>query len=99
AIGPQIENAPRALLAHRALDVGLVALGLAALLALGLAARLPRHEFYAYAIPLACIPVLIPLAGSVNNDNLAFMGGAAATFAVWQAVATGRRFWLALAFC
>jgi hypothetical protein len=98
AIGPRLEAHPQALLAHRALDIALAALGLAALLALGLAARLPRHEFYAYAIPLACIPVLIPLAGAVNNDNLAFMGGAVATLAAWQAVATGRRRWLVAAF-
>jgi hypothetical protein len=97
AIGPVLEGRPQALLAHRILDIALVALGFAALLALGLAARFPRHEFYAYAVPLACIPVLVPLAGSINNDNLAFMGGAIATLAGWQLVATGRGWWLSLA--
>ena len=63
--------------------------------ALGLAARFPRHEFYAYAVPLACIPVLVPIAGAVNNDNLAFLGGAVAMLGAWQLVATGRGRWLA----
>ncbi len=97
AIGPALEGHPEALLAYRALDIAVAALGFAALLALGLAAKFPRHEFYAYAVPLACIPVLVPLAGSVNNDNLAFMGGAVALLAAWQLVATGRGWWLGVA--
>ena len=67
------------------------------MLGLGLAAQFPRQEFYAYAVPLACIPVLVPLAGAVNNDNLAFFGGALATLGIWQLVATDRGGWLALA--
>jgi hypothetical protein len=97
ALGSKLEGHPEALLAYRALDITLAGLGFAALLALGLAARFPRHEFYAYAVPLACIPVLVPLAGSVNNDNLAFLGGAVATLASWQLVATGRGGWLGVA--
>jgi hypothetical protein len=96
-IGPTLEGHPASLLAYRALDIALATLGFAALLALGLAAKFPRHEFYAYAVPLACIPVLIPIAGSVNNDNLAFMGGAVAMLAAWQLVATGRGWWLGIA--
>jgi hypothetical protein len=96
-LGPTLEGDPGALLAHRLLNIILAALGLAATLALGLAARLPRHELYAYVIPLACIPVLAPLAGSVNSDNLAFAGGALATLGAWQRVATGRSAWLGLA--
>jgi hypothetical protein len=87
ALGPKLEGRPQALLAHRLIDVAIAALGFAALLGLALAARLPRYEFYAFAVPLACIPVLVPLAGSVNNDNLAFLGGAVATLGAWQLVA------------
>src|SRR5260370_40176414 len=45
------------------------------------------------------MPVLAPLAGPVNNDDLAFLGGTVATLGAWQLVATGRDGWLALAFC
>ena len=48
-------------------------------------------------MPLGCIPVLVPLAGAVNNDNLAFCGGAIAMLGVWQLLASGRESWLALA--
>jgi hypothetical protein len=97
ALGPALEADPTALFAHRVIDIALAALGFAALLALGLAARFPRYEFYAYAIPLVCIPVLMPLAGALNNDNLTFLGGAVATLATWQLVASGRALWLAVA--
>jgi hypothetical protein len=96
-LGPTLEGDPGALLAHRLLNIVLAALGLAAALAIGLSARFPRHELYAYVVPLACIPVLAPLAGSVNSDNLAFAGGAVATLAAWQFVATSRSAWLGLA--
>src|ERR1700694_4825196 len=49
--------------------VVLVAIGLAALMAVGLAAKLPRLTLYAYIVPIAGIPVLAPLAGAINNDN------------------------------
>lgn len=97
ALGPPLEGHPGALVVHRLIDIGIAALGFAALLALGLATRLPRHEFYAYAVPLACIPVLAPLAGAVNNDDLAFTGGAIALLGLWQFVAIGRESWLAVA--
>ncbi len=97
ALGPRLEGRPPALLAHRLIDVAIAAVGFAALLGLGLAARFPRHEFYAFAVPLACIPVLVPIAGAVNNDNLAFLGGAVATLGAWQLVSTGRAGWLAVA--
>jgi hypothetical protein len=97
ALGPKLEGRPQALLAHRLIDVAIAALGFAALLGLGLAARLPRHEFYAFAVPLFCIPVLVPIAGSVNNDNLAFLGGAVAMLGAWQLAATDRAGWLAVA--
>jgi hypothetical protein len=109
ALGPKLEGFPQALLAHRLIDIAITAVGIAALLGLGLAARLSRHEFYAYAVPLACIPVLAPLAGAVNNDDLAFFGGAVTTLGIWQLVANplatlprersgiGRGTWLAVA--
>jgi hypothetical protein len=97
ALGPRLEGRPRALLAHRLIDVAVAALGFAALLGLGLAARFPRHEFYAFAVPLACIPVLVPIAGAINNDNLAFLGGAVATLGAWQLITTDRAGWLAVA--
>jgi hypothetical protein len=97
ALGPRLEGRPQALLAHRMIDIAIASLGFAALLGLGLAARFPRHEFYAFAVPLACIPVLVPIAGAINNDNLAFLGGAVATLGAWQLVATDRAGWLAVA--
>jgi hypothetical protein len=97
ALGPRLEGRPQALLAHRLIDIAIASLGFAALLGLGLAARFPRHEIYAFAVPLACIPVLVPIAGAINNDNLAFFGGAVATLGAWQLVATDRAEWLAVA--
>jgi hypothetical protein len=96
-LGPRLEGNPYALFAYRLIDVAIAALGFAALLCLGLAARWPRLEYYAYAVPLGCIPVLVPLAGTVNNDNLAFCGGAVALVGVWQLLTTGRESFLALA--
>ena len=97
ALGPELEEHPQAILAHRLINVAFSALGLAVLLGLGLAAGFSRYEYYAYAVPVACIPILAPLAGSINNDNLAFLGGALATLGVWQLAATNRGGWLALA--
>jgi hypothetical protein len=96
-LGPKLEGDPQALLAYRLINIAVAALGFAALLGLGIAARWSRLEFYAYAVPLGCIPVLVPLAGAVNNDNFAFCGGAIALLGVWQLLATGRESWLALA--
>jgi hypothetical protein len=109
AAGPKLEGHPDALLVHRLLGTAITTAGLAALLGLGLAARLSRQEFYAYAVPLASIPVLVPLAGAVNNDDLAFLGGALATLGIWQLAAApvptlprspqtaGKVIWLAVA--
>jgi len=96
-LGPTLENHPGAVTLHRFINVGIAALGLAILLAIPAAAGLTRLDMYAYCIPLAAIPVLSPLAGSVNNDNLAFAGGAIATLAAWRLVATGRTGWLVTA--
>jgi hypothetical protein len=97
AVGPKLEGHPQAILTYRLFDVWLTTGGLAALLGLGLVARFARPEFYAFAIPLACIPILAPLAGTVNNDNLAFLGGTVATLGVWQLAATDRNKWLNVA--
>ena len=94
-LGPTIENNPGALLLHRVFNILLGAFGLAALLAIGLYAGFEKLTFYAYAVPLLCIPVLVPLAGSINSDNAAFAGGALATLAAWEFVATRRTKWLA----
>jgi hypothetical protein len=91
-LGPTLEGHPGALLLHRFLNIVLAMIGLAVMLAI--AAQLPRIEFYAYAAPLVCMPVLVPLAGAINNDNLAFAGGAVVTLAAWRLVATGREKWL-----
>ncbi len=96
-LGPNLEGHPEALIVHRLFNVALAAIGLAALMAIGLLARLSRLTFYAYVVPLACIPVLAPLAGSINNDNAAFAAGGIATLAAWQLIATGNRVWLMIA--
>jgi hypothetical protein len=93
-LGPALEGHPEAILEHRLFNVVLAAIGLAALMAIGLVTKLPRLTLYAYIVPLACIPVLVPLAGSINNDNAAFAGGGIATLAAFQLLATGSRGWL-----
>jgi hypothetical protein len=94
ALGPRLENHPGAVLFYRFLNILIAALGLAAAMAIGLVAGFDRLRLYAYCVPLACIPVLAPLAGAVNPDNAAFAGGAVALLAGWQLVATRRTAWL-----
>jgi hypothetical protein len=96
AIGPTLEGHPPALFAYRMLNVALVTMGLAALFMIALDAQFSRLQFWACAVPLAFIPILVQLAAAVTNDNLAFLGGALATLGAWQTVATGRGRWLAL---
>lgn len=93
-IGPDLEDHPQAIIIHRLINVALGAIGLTALMAIGIMANLPRLTLYAYLVPLACIPVLAPLAGAINNDNAAFAGGGIATLAAYQLLVTGRRGWL-----
>lgn len=88
-LGPKLEGHPGAIVIHRLFNVVLVAIGLATFMAIGLG--LPRLSFYAYIVPLACVPVLVPLAGAINNDNLAFCGGGIATLAAWRLMTTGSR--------
>lgn len=93
-IGPDLEGHPQAIIIHRLINVALAAIGLTALMAIGIVANLPRLTLYAYIVPLACIPVLAPLAGAINNDNAAFAGGGVTTLAAYQLLVTGRRGWL-----
>jgi hypothetical protein len=93
-LGPNLEGHPEANLVHRLFNVVLAAIGLAALMAIGLVAGLPRLTLYAYIVPLAAIPILAPLAGAINNDNAAFAGGGIATLAALQLLAAGSRAWL-----
>jgi hypothetical protein len=93
-MGPTLEGHPEAILFDRLINVLLVAIGLAALMAVGLVAKLPRLTLYAYMVPIAGIPVLAPLAGAINNDNAAFAGGGIATLAALQLLRTESRAWL-----
>jgi hypothetical protein len=93
-LGPNLEGHPQAIIIHRLINVALAVIGLTALMAIGIVANLPRLTLYAYIVPLACIPVLAPLAGAINNDNAAFAGGGIATLAAYQLLVTGRRGWL-----
>jgi hypothetical protein len=80
-LGPELNGNPGAIIIHRLLNIGLAAIGFAALLIIAIVTPLSRSSLYVYVVPLACIPILGPLAGAVNNDNLAFAGGGIATLA------------------
>ncbi len=97
ALGPRLEGRPQALSWFRLFDVALVAIALAALLMIGLDPQFSRLEFWAYAMPLALIPILVQLAAAVTNDDLAFLGGALATLGAWQLVSSGGGLWLVVA--
>ena len=90
-LGPTLEGHPKAIVIHRLFNVVLAAIGFAALMAVGLLAGLPRLSLYAYIVPLFGIPFLMPLAGAINNDNLAFCGGGIATLAAWRLLNTDGR--------
>lgn len=94
AIGPALEERVPALIVHRSINIAIVALALIATLAWIQKLNLSRMEFYAVALPIAATPVLAPLAGSVNNDNLAFAGGALTLFGVFGYLTMERRTWL-----
>ena len=96
-LGPGLEGHPDAILFYRFLNVALATIGLAAWMAIGVALRLPPLKLYAYILPLACIPVLVPLAGAVNNDNAAFAGSGIAAFAAVQLLITSSPAWLVAA--
>lgn len=96
-LGPTLDGHPSAIVYDRLINVMLDTIALALLLAIALAAGIPKPEFYAYVIPLGCIPVLPALAGAVNNDNLGFAGGAVATFAAYKLLTDRHAAWLAAA--
>ena len=98
-LGPRLEGHPQAIFVYRLFNVAIAAIGLAALLAVGIVARLPRFSLYAYIVPVACIPVLVQLAGSINNDNAAFAGGGIATLAALQLLTTEKSSALFVALC
>lgn len=92
-LGPRLEGQPRAIVVFRCINVALTVLGLVALFAIGLSIG-GQGAFYAYIVPLLCIPVLVALAGSVNNDNAAFCGGAITLAALHALLNEGRSQWL-----
>lgn len=96
-LGPNLEGRPGAILHFRLLNVALAATGLLFCLMLGARMFDERLAFYAYAIPLFCIPVLPSLAGAINNDNAAFLGGAIVLLGLARWVDDGRSSFLYLA--
>ncbi|KQW19414.1 hypothetical protein ASC80_18710 [Afipia sp. Root123D2] len=76
AIAPAIAGHPSALMPARLINVAMALAGVIALLVLGRRMRLAPLEFYAFAVMIATVPVLSPLAGAVNNDNLCIATGA-----------------------
>lgn len=95
AIGPKLEHHPGAVIWFRIANCLLAALGLA--LCLTISVPQGRLEFYAYAVPLVAMPVLVALAAAVNNDNAAFAGGALTLAALYRLLQERRRRWLSLA--
>jgi hypothetical protein len=93
-LGPMIEGRPAALTAHRLINVLLVMAGLAALLALARLAGFSHRALLILCVPLVTMPELPALAGSVNNDNAAFGGGALALCGVVGLLKTARLPWL-----
>jgi hypothetical protein len=99
ALGPEIQAHPSSLIFLRLLNVAIGALGVIGLLALAARMELQRFELYAFVIMTVAAPVLVPLAGSVNNDNLAFAGGVLTTLGAYAYVASHRRSWLVISCC
>lgn len=83
ALTPAIAGNPAALLPARLINVALGLAGLIALLVLGRRMGLGRIEFYAFAVMAVTTPVLAPLAGAVNDDNLCIAAGAAAMLGLY----------------
>lgn len=96
-LGPEVREQPTSLIYLRLLNVAIGALGLLALLSLAVRMQLEGLEFYAFAVSCAAVPVLAPLAGSVNNDNLCFAGGALTMLGAYMYVASPKLSWLIVA--
>ncbi len=97
AFGPQLLGRPECVIPARVLNIALVVFGLAALLLLARRMHLGQGEFYAFAAMVAAAPVLAALAGSVNNDNFGFFGGAVSLLGLYVYAATSSRAWLIVA--
>ncbi len=96
-LGPTIEGNSGAVLGLRLLNIAIATVGFGALVALGASLGLSRIEEYAWLVPLLLAPVLTPLAGSVNNDNLAIASGCVALLALHRLAATNQSRWLLVA--
>lgn len=97
AFGPQLLGRPESVIPARALNIALATFGLAALLLLARCMQLGQGEFYAFAAMVASTPALAALAGSVNNDNFAFFGGAVSLLGLYVYATTSSRAWLIVA--
>jgi hypothetical protein len=98
-LGPNITGHPSALIPVRLLNVTIALFGLIALLVLARQMQLGRPQFYAFAAMIVATPVLAPLAGSTNNDNLGFAGGAVGILGLYAYAASLGRSWLIVACC
>jgi len=61
----------------RVLNAGLSALAVACALGVGVLRRFEPRLLLAYSLMIVMTPVLWPIGGAINNDNLAYLGGAA----------------------
>jgi hypothetical protein len=98
-LGPNITGHPSALIPVRLLNVTIALFGLIALLVLARQMQLGRPQLYAFAAMIVATPVLAPLAGSANNDNLGFAGGAVSLLGLYAYAASPGRSWLIVACC
>jgi hypothetical protein len=99
ALGPEVRAHPSSLIFLRLLNVAIGALGVIGLLALATRMELQPLEFYAFVTMTAATPVLAPLAGAVNNDNLGFVGGVFTALGAYAFVASHGRSWLVVSCC
>jgi len=83
-IGTPVEGHPGSILRLRLVNVVIAAFGLGLLFSLSLSVARSTEESLILVVPIFCIPILSALAGSVNNDNLAFAGGAMTLFGSWR---------------
>jgi hypothetical protein len=93
-LGPRIEGRPDAIFTHRLINIAIVVFGLAFAMSAVFRLRFETLEIYAVLLSLIAIPFLAPLAGAVNNDNLAFAGGALAMLAAVMFLQERQEKWL-----
>lgn len=96
-LGPRLAGHPDALVWHRLINVALVGAAMGLLLAAGLALARTIDESLIVIIGLFCVPMLAPLSGSVNNDNLGFLAGGLLVFGAQRFLARRRGVDLAVA--